>query len=145
MHNAFLNGYLAEPVYMQQPQGFVDSLHPNYVCKLHRSLYGLKQTPRAWFSRLSAFLLNNNFTQSRNDTSLFIYNDSHTFLFVLVYVDDILITGNSGNSLSKLILDLGAEFSLKDLGTLHYFLGVEVERTPAGLLLSQTQYTKNIL
>lgn len=130
---------------MQQPQGFIDKKYPNHVCKLQKSLYGLKQDPRAWFSRLSTFLISQNFIQSKSDSSLFINTESDIFLYVLVYVDNILFTRNSENCVSKLINTLGAEFSLKDLRPLHYFLGAEVERNNIGLILSQKQYIKNLL
>lgn len=123
--NAFLNGFLAEPVYMTQPPGFVDSQHPNYVCKLRKSLYGLKQAPRAWFTRLSDFLSSHGFTASRSDASLFVYRNGKTRVYILIYVDDIIITSNYPPQIKQLISTLHSEFALKDLGPLHYFLGIE--------------------
>ncbi|KAL6314902.1 hypothetical protein AAG906_029120 [Vitis piasezkii] len=91
--NAFLHGILLEDVYMEQPKGFVNSDFPDYVCKLNKSLYGLKQAPRAWFMRLSQTLLEFGFLSSPVDASLFVYHKGHIHLFILIYVDDILVTG----------------------------------------------------
>ena len=90
--NAFLHGYLEEDVFMQQPPGYVNSLHPSYVCKLHKSLYGLKQAPRAWFERFTFHLLHLGFTTSLADNSLFIFQSSSTIIYLLLYVDDIIVT-----------------------------------------------------
>lgn len=115
------------------------------MCHLHKSLYGLKQAPRAWCSRSSNFLLSSSFVQSKNDTSLFIFHNSSILLYVLIYVDGIIVIGNSDAHLNQLIHKLGQEFSLKDLGHLHYFLGVEVVQTNDGIILSQQQYLKILL
>lgn len=122
---------------MSQPPGFTDRELTNHVCRLHKSLYGLKQAPRAWFEKLTQFLLSQNFLQSKNDTSLFICHTDNIHLFVLIYVDDILITGNSSFHITELITTLGKAFSLKDLGHLNYFLGVEVIPHAFGVILSQ--------
>jgi hypothetical protein len=90
--NAFLHGSLAKTVFMEQPKGFIDKHHPDFVCKLHKALYGLKQAPRAWFHRLSYFLLELGFTASLVDTSLFTLFSGSTLVHMLVYVDDIIIT-----------------------------------------------------
>jgi hypothetical protein len=91
--NAFLHGFLAETVYMQQPPGFEDVQYPYHVCKLQRSIYGLKQSPCAWYARLSHRLYRLGFTSSKVDTSLFIYSHHGVQIFMLVYVDDIVIAG----------------------------------------------------
>lgn len=143
VNKAFLHGYLNEAVYMTQPQGFVDPSKPNHVCKLNRSLYGLKQTPRVWFNRLSYFLINHGFIASKTDSSLFIYAATNTVIYILVYVDDILITSNESSNITMLVATLAKEFSLKDLGPLHYFLGIEVTLTKRGMFLSQKQYITN--
>jgi Reverse transcriptase (RNA-dependent DNA polymerase) len=97
--NAFLNGQLSEKVFMEQPQGFVDTTFPHYVCLLNKFLYGLKQAPKAWFEKLSTTLLQMNFRSSSYDPSLFISQHNNQILLVLVYVDDILITGNNSISI----------------------------------------------
>ncbi|KAI5338475.1 hypothetical protein L3X38_017746 [Prunus dulcis] len=99
--NAFLHGHLKEEVYMTQPSGFLDSSQPHHVCRLHRSLYGLKQAPRAWFQCLSSSLLQLQFVGSKMDSSLFVFNDRTTIIYVLVYVDDIIITGNNSAAIGK--------------------------------------------
>jgi len=145
IHNAFLNGVLDEEVYMKQPPGFVDSALPGHVCRLHKSLYGLKQAPRAWYTRLNDFLLSIGFHASKVDTSLFIFSVGSDICYLLVYVDDILLTGNNVILLQRLIQLLSSEFKLRDLGDVHYFLGIEVQCTGLGLMLCQHKYTLDIL
>jgi hypothetical protein len=143
--NAFLHGVLPEEVYMEQPWGFVGPLHPDHVCMLHKSLYGLKQAPRAWFHRLSQCLLDLEFTASFMDTSLFTYHKSGIHIFLLVYVDDIVLTGTHSTFLASLTQRLQTEFALKDLGPLGYFLGIQVTRTTHGLHLRQSKYILDVL
>ena len=143
--NAFLNGTLSEMVYGQQPSGFVDSTHPDHVCRLNRSLYGLKQAPRAWLSRFATYLGSLGFTTSRADPSLFIRKSGNDLVYLLLYVDDIVLTASSSVLLQSTIDSLRREFSLKDLGVLHYFLGVSVTRSRDGMFLSQRQYIEDIL
>ena len=145
INNAFLQGHLSESVYMSQPPGFIDSKNPSFVCKLHKAIYGLKQAPRAWYYELRTFLLTYGFRNSHSDTSLFIYTSSHHILYLLVYVDDIVVTGNNNDFLAVFVSRLAARFSLKDLGNLSYFLGVEVLNHSHGLLLSQRRYITDML
>ena len=93
--NAFLNGILHETVYMEQPSGYVDPRHPLHVCKLKKALYGLKQAPRAWFQRFSSFLLRLGFSCSRAYIFLFVFNRQDDLIYLLLYVDDIILTGNN--------------------------------------------------
>ncbi|GKF64834.1 ribonuclease H-like domain-containing protein, partial [Tanacetum coccineum] len=90
--NAFLHGQLSETVYMHQPPGFVDSAHPDYVCYLQRSLYGLKQAPRAWFQWFASFITRVGFQHSKTDTPLFVYHMGSDVAYLLLYVDDIILT-----------------------------------------------------
>uniref|UniRef100_A0A2N9FSQ2 Uncharacterized protein n=1 Tax=Fagus sylvatica TaxID=28930 RepID=A0A2N9FSQ2_FAGSY len=143
--NAFLHGVLSEDVYMTQPPGFVHPSFPNHICKLHKALYGLKQAPRAWFSRLSQRLLALGFHGSKSDTSLFIHNSGTDLTFFLIYVDDIIVTGKNKHSIDRLIQALQADFALKDLGPLHFFLGVQAYTTETGLFLSQRRYISDLL
>ncbi|KAI3680197.1 hypothetical protein L2E82_50582 [Cichorium intybus] len=143
--NAFLHSHLNEIVFMEQPPGFVDSRFPDHVCKLSKALYGLKQAPRAWFHRLSTFLLAAGFTCSRADTSLFVFSRDSCVMYLLVYVDDLILTGNQETTITAFIARLNREFAIKDLGDLSYFLGLEVSYTDDGLFLTQSKYANDIL
>ncbi|XP_021317078.1 uncharacterized protein LOC110435636, partial [Sorghum bicolor] len=145
VQNAFLHGVLEEDVYLRQPPGYEDSQHPTYVCKLDKALYGLKQAPRAWYAQLCSKLIRLGFTPSRGDTSLFYYQKGQVQMFVLVYVDDIIVASSSPAATRALLLDLEKDFALKDLGDLHYFLGIEVKRGDDGLVLSQHRYAADVV
>ncbi|OMO81232.1 Reverse transcriptase, RNA-dependent DNA polymerase [Corchorus capsularis] len=145
VNNAFLHGKISEDVFMKQPPGFVDSSHPDYVCKLEKAIYGLKQAPRAWYNELSTFLVDFGFNQSRSDSSLFIYINKDIITYFLVYVDDIIVTGNSQGFISEFVNSLSRKFSLKDPAPLSYFLGIETNFTATGLFLSQQKYVKDLL
>jgi hypothetical protein len=106
MQNAFLHGVLEEDVYIKQPRGFEDPSKPNYHCKLDKALYGLKQAPRAWYSRLSFKLQALGFIASKIDISLFIYKKGPVIIYLLVYVDDIIITSSSLVAIDALLADL---------------------------------------
>ncbi|KAM1714592.1 hypothetical protein ACFX11_025429 [Malus domestica] len=129
---------------MQQPPGFIDPSKPHHVCQLRKSLYGLKQAPRAWFDKLFQALLQFGFVQSSSDVSLFVLNGSSPVI-VLVYVDDILVTGPNSSACTQFIHKLSTLFPIKDLGPLHYFLGLEVHQSAEGLFLHQTKYLLDLL
>ena len=137
MKNAFLHGYLEETVYCEQPPGFVDPDHPDYVCLLQKSLYGLKQAPRAWNKRFDTFIRSLGFVPSTMDTSLFIYRNGDDIAYILLYVDDIVLTASSDALLHDIIGRLHSEFAMTDLGDLHDFLHMFVTRSSDGLFLSQ--------
>ncbi|GJV06871.1 ribonuclease H-like domain-containing protein [Tanacetum coccineum] len=143
--NAFLNGDLSETVYMHQPPGFVDSRYPNHVCLLQRSLYGLKQAPRAWFQRFAGYATRAGFSPSRCDSSLFIYTQGSQVAYLLIYVDDIILTASSPVLLQQIVDSLHKEFDMTDLGALNYFLGISAVRHPTGLFLSQKKYARQLL
>jgi histone deacetylase 1/2 len=145
VQNVFLHGILEEEVYMRQPPGYADKSKSTFVCKLDKALYGLKQAPRAWYERLSGKLQALGFKPSRADTSLFYYSKGTYAMFVLVYVDDIIVASSSSEATRALLKDLEKEFALKDLGDLHYFLGIEVKRNADGLILSQEKYARDII
>ncbi|KAD3640379.1 hypothetical protein E3N88_29602 [Mikania micrantha] len=142
---AFLRGDLKETVYLRQPQGFVDPQKPNHLCLLHKSLYGLKQAPRAWFDRLSGVLLQLGFMGSKTDPSLFIYSSKGNLMYMLVYVDDIIVTGNYPCLINHIIHKLSLIFAIQDMGSLSYFLGVEVVPRGRDLILSQRKYILDII
>ncbi|GJR35870.1 ribonuclease H-like domain-containing protein [Tanacetum coccineum] len=143
--NAFLHGSLSETVYMHQPPGFRDPRHPDHVCLLQRSLYGLKQAPQAWFQRFAANAARVGFFHSRCDSLLFIYRQGSDTAYLLLYVDDIVLTASSTALLQRIIASLHAEFSMTDLGPLNYFLGVSVTRNTSGMFLSQQKYATEVL
>jgi hypothetical protein len=143
--NAFLHGKLKETVYCQQPTGFVDSERPDHVCLLDKSLYGLRQAPRAWYQRFAAHLRSIGFTTTGSDSSLFVHRRDGETAWLLLYVDDIVLTASSFALLQRIITNLSSVFAMKDLGPLHYFLGIQVHRTAAGFFLHQQQYAEDIL
>ncbi|XP_057976061.1 uncharacterized mitochondrial protein AtMg00810-like [Malania oleifera] len=130
---------------MQQPQGFVDLAHPTYVSKLHKALYGLKQAPRAWFDQLSSWLSEYGFQVSKADPSLFIFNTPAATIFLLVYVDDLVITASNSLAINTLIAATSKAFPVRDLGNLSFFLGLEIDHTTARLFISQRKYINNLL
>jgi histone deacetylase 1/2 len=145
IQNAFLHGDLEEEVYMKQSPGYEDKNLPGYVCKLDKALYGLKQARRAWYARLSSKLMGLGFKPSKADTSLFYFNKGDLTIFVLIYVDDIIVAGSSKEATTGLLRSLGREFALKDLGELHYFLGIEVTKLRDGIFLTQDKYASDLL
>ncbi|RVW14006.1 Retrovirus-related Pol polyprotein from transposon RE1 [Vitis vinifera] len=145
VENAFLNGDLQEEVFIAQPQGFVHPKYPHYVCKLHKALYGLKQAPRAWFQKLRVALVDYGFQSSRADTSLFIHHIASDILILLVYVDDILVTGSNPKLVSHFISYLHDKFALRDLGPLSYFLGIQAQQQGSVLDLNQQKYIADLL
>jgi hypothetical protein len=145
VHNAFLHGVLEEDVFMHQPPGYVDSSKPDHVCKLDKTLYGLKQAPRAWYSQLSNKLKALGFKASKADTSLFIYNKKDVMIFLLVYVDDIIVTSSCSSVIDALLKDLNTKFALKDLRDFQYFLGIQVKKQGDGIILCQEKYAMDVL
>ena len=143
--NAFLHGFLKEEVYLQQPLGYVNPAYPSYVCKLHMSLYGLEQASRAWFERFTFHLLHLGFTASMVDSSFFIFHSTSTIIYMLLYVDDIIITRNNSAYIAQLIAALSTIFELKDLGSLNYFLGIQISHSKFGVTLTQSKYAFDIL
>jgi hypothetical protein len=124
--NAFLHGDLQEEVYMHIPPGFETSQTTRKVLRLHRSLYGLKQSPRAWFDRFRRAVLKKGYHQSNANHTLFYKRNVGNITILIVYVDDIIITGDDHEEISHLKKHLAQEFEVKDLGHLRYFLGIEV-------------------
>ncbi|GJU78727.1 ribonuclease H-like domain-containing protein [Tanacetum coccineum] len=143
--NAFLHGQLSETVYMHQPPGFVDSSHPNYVCHLQRSLYELKQALWAWFQWFASFITRVGFQYSKTDTSLFVYHMGSDVAYLLLYVDEIILTASSTALLKRIITLLHSEFAMTDLGSLNDFLGISAQRSKSGLFLSQSKFAEEIL
>uniref|UniRef100_A0A2N9GAT8 Reverse transcriptase Ty1/copia-type domain-containing protein n=1 Tax=Fagus sylvatica TaxID=28930 RepID=A0A2N9GAT8_FAGSY len=144
--NAFLNGELTEEVYMQLPPGF--SQPPGFshkVCRLRRALYGLKQAPRAWFAKFSSTISQHGFSASSYDSALFFRRSDHGITLLLLYVDDMIITGDDVQGIQDLKRFLGQHFEMKDLGPLSYFLGLEVSSSSDGYYLTQAKYTSDLI
>ena len=144
VHNAFLHGDLDEEVYMKVPPGFKND-DPNLVCRLKKSLYGLKQAPRCWFAKLAMALKRYGFVQSYSDYSLFTLRRGAIQINELVYVDDLIISGNDSTGLKLFKAYLSSCFHMKDLRILKFFLGLEVARNPEGIYLCQRKYALEII
>ncbi|KAD4385513.1 hypothetical protein E3N88_25681 [Mikania micrantha] len=129
---------------MKIPEGFA-SKDETRVCKLKKSIYGLKQASRNWYHKFTQSLVGLGFKQSKADHSLFIYKNNDIFEAALIYVDDVIIIGNNMRHIQQTKSHLDTKFSIKDIGYLKYFLGIEVARTSEGLVLSQRKYTLDIL
>ena len=125
--------------------GFRDKNHPNHVCLIKKSLYGLKQAPRAWYQRFADFVATIGFFHSKSNHSLFIYKNGSDTAYILLYVDDIILTASSDRLRKYFMTLLGSEFAMKDLGPLSFFLGIAVTRHAHGLFLSQKQYAAKII
>jgi hypothetical protein len=136
---------LQEEVYMEQPPGYVDQTHLNLVCRLKKALYGLKQAPRAWSDKIGQYLVTSGFQTSNADFSLYVKKTDHGIVVIVIYVDDLIITGDSDADISDLKKLLKQKFEMKDLGELRYFLGIEVIHSPKGIWLLQRQYALNKL
>jgi hypothetical protein len=147
VQTAFLNGELEEDIYMSQPHGFEEKDFEHLVCKLKKSLYGLKQSPRAWYQRIDSFFTKEGFTRSEADHSLYIKQTSEYLLIVLIYVDDLIILASLLEKLAWLKAKLNAEFKMSDLGELMYCLGVEFKRDRKArtITMSQKKYIKEVL
>ncbi|KAM1701493.1 hypothetical protein ACFXTN_024755 [Malus domestica] len=144
--NAFLHGELQEEVFMKQPQGFQDPQHPNHVCKLLKSLYGLKQAPRAWNAKFTSYLPSLDFQSSHSDPSLFVKVCGTDVVILLLYVDDIIITGSSFSLIQQVIAELSSVFYMKDMGKLTYFLGLQITYKDNGdIFINQSKYVTDLL
>nr|GEY14465.1 retrovirus-related Pol polyprotein from transposon TNT 1-94 [Tanacetum cinerariifolium] len=142
---AFLHGSLKEDVYVCQPEGFIDADHPSHVYKLKKALYGLKQAPRAWYDELSTFILQNHFIKGTIDPMLFIRRFHDDILVVQVYVDDIIF-GSSHPRYIQLFSDLmKSRYEMSMMGEMTFFLGLQVNQSPCGIIINQSKYVLEIL
>ncbi|RVW53975.1 Retrovirus-related Pol polyprotein from transposon RE1 [Vitis vinifera] len=143
--NAFLHGDLDEEIYMNIAPGFEENTG-NKVCKLKKALYGLKQSPRAWFGRFAKVMKESGYKQSQGDHTLFIkHSATGGVTTLLVYVDDIIVTGNDEREKHEVKQRLATEFEIKELGKLKYFLGIEVTYSTQGIFISQQKYVSDLL
>ena len=132
--NAFPNGNLSEEVYMQPPPGL--SVESNKVCHLRRALYGLKQAPRVWYAKFSSTISRLGYMASHYDFALFLRRTDKGTILLLLYVDDMIITGDDLNGIQELKVFLNQQFEMKDLGHLSYFLGLEITHSTNGLYIT---------
>eukprot|EP00253_Pinus_taeda_P002301 PITA_02301 len=140
----FLNGFIQEEVYIEQPQGFEVHGKESHVCRLKKALYGLKQAPRAWYSRIDTYLQGMGFTKSEADPNLYFIVIGEEPLILVLYVDDLVITG-AERLIEHCKRDLATEFEMKDIGLMHYFLGLEVWQEEGHFFLGQGKYIVDIL
>ncbi|KAG8481224.1 hypothetical protein CXB51_025964 [Gossypium anomalum] len=144
----FLHGELEEDIYMQQPEGFTVSEKEDYVCLLKKSLYGLKQSPRQWYKRFDSFMTSHDFKRSSFDSCVYFKkNNDGSFVYLLLYVDDMLIAAKDKGEIRKVKAQLSEEFEMKDLGPTKKILGMEIlrDRKTSKLYLSQKGYIEKLL
>ena len=141
--NAFLNGNLSEEVYMQSPPGL--SVESNKVCHIQRALYGLKQAPRAWFAKFSSTISRLGYMASHYDSVLFLRRTDKGTILLLLYVDDIIITGDDLSGIQELKDFLSQQFEMKYLRHLSYFSVLEITHSTDGLYNTQAKYTSKLL
>ncbi|GMJ05094.1 cysteine-rich RLK (RECEPTOR-like protein kinase) 8 [Hibiscus trionum] len=146
VNNAFLNGSLEDEVYMKLPLGYNTNVQgSDLVCKLQKSIYGLKQASRQWFQTFHAVVLKFGFTQSPSEHSLFIKGSGDDLIALLVYVDDVVLAGKHLDLLLNVQNFLKDHFKLKELGPLKYFLGFEISQNQDGITLCQRHYALQLL
>ncbi|WJX83468.1 hypothetical protein P8452_66129 [Trifolium repens] len=143
--SAFLNGYLNEEVYVEQPKGFVDPNYPDHVYRLKKALYGLKQAPRAWYERLTKFLVQQGYRKGETDKTLFVREEKGKFVIAQIYVDDIVFGGMSDPMVKMFVNQMQSEFEMSLVGELTYFLGLQVKQMEDTIFISQSKYAKNIV
>ncbi|WVZ97487.1 hypothetical protein U9M48_043017 [Paspalum notatum var. saurae] len=143
--SAFLNGYINEVVYVEQPPGFEDPNHPNHVYRLSKALYGLKQAPRAWYERLRDFLIEKGFTIGRVDTTLFIKKANNDLFVCQVYVDDIIFGSTNEEYCTEYGKMMAKEFEMSMIGELTFFLGFQIKQLRERTFIYQEKYTRDLL
>eukprot|EP00253_Pinus_taeda_P028156 PITA_28156 len=143
--SAFLNGVLMEEVYIEQPLGYEKKGQEHKVCRWKKALYGLKQAPRAWYSRIDSYLLENGFAKCEGEPTLYIEENDGKILIVVLYVDDVIFTGNDDYLIENFKTVMKEKFEKTDMGLLRYFLGIEVEQSGNGIFISQAKYVKEVL
>ena len=131
----FLHGHLQEYIYMKHPKIYTSD--PSLVCKLQKSLFGLKQAPRSWYAKMDAFLLSQNFHRCKSDPNVYLQNYDGNILIIVLYVDDILIEGSTLASISFIKTALHDALEMNDLGLLKQFLGLEITQEFDGIMVTQ--------
>ncbi|XP_042973126.1 uncharacterized protein LOC122304931, partial [Carya illinoinensis] len=143
--SAFLNGFINEEVYVEQPPGFENHISPNHVFKLTKALYGLKQAPRAWYERLSGFLIEKGFSRGKIDTTLFIKYENDDILLIQIYVDDIIFGATNENMCQVFAKTMQEEFEMSMMGELTFFLGLQIKQAKSWTFINQSKYIKELL
>eukprot|EP00253_Pinus_taeda_P002241 PITA_02241 len=123
--SAFLHGDLHEKIYMEQPIGFIQT-DSSLICRLKKSLYGLKQVPQAWYAKMDSFLLETGFSRCHSDNIVYNKKVGKSLIILVLYVDDLILTGSDPNLINHVKSSLKKKFEMTDLGHLHYFLGLQV-------------------
>jgi hypothetical protein len=141
--NAFLHGDLSEEIYMEQPQGFMQDSY--LVYRLKKSLYGLKQAPRAWYAKMDSYLLSRNFLCCKSDLNVYMFRTADSLLLLVLYVDDLMITGCSILVIATVKRIIHDRFLMTDMGLLHFFLGLEISQDASDIKLSQAKYARDLL
>ncbi|GJV81018.1 putative ribonuclease H-like domain-containing protein [Tanacetum coccineum] len=143
--SAFLYGEIDEEVYVTQPKGFEDPFYPKHVYRVVKALYGLHQAPRAWYARLSTFLLKHNYRRGTIDKTIFIKKNSRDIILVQVYVDDIIFGSTNKAWCTEFEVLMKGEFEMSAMGELTFFLGLQVKQQPDGIFISQDKYVQDML
>lgn len=143
--SAFLNGLLQEEVYVEQPPGFVNLTHPNYVFKLDKALYGLKKAPRAWYDTILKFFLDHDFVIGTVDKTLFKFVKDDHILLVQIYVDDIIFGSTNPKLCEKFSKIMQEKFEMSMMGELTFFLGLQVKQLEKGIFINQSKYTRELI
>lgn len=143
--STFLNGFIREEVYVEQPPGFEDLRKPDSIFRLKKALYCLKQAPRAWYDRLSKVLIENGFVKGKVDTTLFIERESKCFLLVQIYVDDIIFGSSNESLCKKFSKTMQDEFEMSMMGEFTFFLGLQVKQLKEGTFIHQEKYANDIV
>ena len=142
---AFLNGTITEELFMEIPDGFPGADDPTQVCKINRALYGLKQSPKAWYDRINTWLRIQGLICSESDPNMYYSKNNGKIVILLLYIDDVLITGDDKEAITKLKQKLQHEFEMMDLGEAQQYLGVEISRHSSGIFLNQKGYISKLL
>ena len=143
--SAFLNGFLEEEIYIEQPPGFIIKGKEDKVLRLKKALYGLKQAPRAWYSRIDKYFHQQGFKKSPNEATLYIKVEGPDILILSLYVDDLIVTGSNLSMITKFKQQMMKMFKMTDLGLMNYFLGMEIDQSKEGIFICQERYARNIL
>eukprot|EP00253_Pinus_taeda_P024341 PITA_24341 len=141
---AFLHGSIKEEVYVEQPEGFEVQDRQTHVCRLKKTLYGLKQDPQAWYERIDNYLMKLGFTRSEADLNLYFKVENDRSLILVLYVDNLFLIGEDP-LIHQCKRELASKFEMKDPGLMHYFLGLELWQNPSEIILSQGKYIVKLL